>query len=57
MVTVDNEGHMWSGRESERYIMLDDSRLEMLYFFYSCLVFISSSCFRLDGSVEDGPVL
>lgn len=25
--------------------------------FCSCLVLISYSCFRLDGSVEDGPVL
>lgn len=37
MVTVGNEGHMWSGRESERYIMLDDSGLEMLYFFIPVL--------------------
>lgn len=42
---------------SEGYEMLDDSRLGGALFFYSCLVLISSSCFRLDGSVEDGPVL
>lgn len=59
VVTVGNEVHAWRdlAMGSERYIILDDSRLELLYFFYSCPVFISPSCFRLDGSVEDGPVL